>query len=54
MLELPEVLTMTAQLENETTGRKVSSVLPPTIVHKFCWYNGEPETPLNNCNVKMK
>ncbi len=43
MLELPEVLTMASQLQNTVVGKTVSSVLPPTKVHKFCWFSGEPE-----------
>ena len=43
MLELPEVLTMASQLQNAVAGKTVSSVLPPTKEHKFCWFNGEPE-----------
>lgn len=42
MLELPEVLTTASQLKDSTAGRTVSEVLPPTKVHRFCWYNGEP------------
>lgn len=42
MLELPEVLTVSKQLKNHIVGKKISKVLPPSKVHKFCWYNGEP------------
>ena len=42
MLELPEVLALSSQLEQNVTGKIVSHVYPPTKVHKFCWYNGEP------------
>lgn len=41
MLELPEVLTIAQQLKNNIMGKKVKRVLPPSKVHKFCWYNGE-------------
>lgn len=44
MLELPEVLTITEQLRKSVAGKKISRVLPPSKVHKFCWYNGEPES----------
>lgn len=43
MLELPEVLTMSEQLNSHIIGKKVIEVLPPSKQHKFCWYNGEPE-----------
>lgn len=43
MLEFPEVLTIAEQLKESVVGRKVDKVLPPSKVHKFCWYNGEPE-----------
>lgn len=43
MLELPEVLTRASQLQNTVMGKTVSSVQPPTKVHKFCWFSGEPE-----------
>ncbi len=42
MLELPEVLNITSQLQENVAGKSVSHILPPTKEHKFCWYNGEP------------
>lgn len=42
MLELSEVLTVSAQLETALAGKTVSAVLPPTKPHKFCWFNGDP------------
>ena len=42
MLELPEVITLSRQLEENVAGRKVVKVLPPSKEHKFCWYNGDP------------
>jgi len=42
MLELPEVLTVSRQLEKTIVGKKISKVLPPSKVHKFCWYSGDP------------
>lgn len=42
MLELPEVLAIAGQLKNELAGRRVRRVLPPSKIHKFCWYNGDP------------
>lgn len=44
MLELPEVLARTAELRENVIGKTVDKVLPPSKAHKFCWYNGEPET----------
>ncbi len=44
MLELPEVLNMAEQLRKSVAGKKINRVLPPSKVHKFCWYNGEPES----------
>lgn len=42
MMELPEVLTISDQLGKAITGKRVSNVLPPNKVHKFCWYRGDP------------
>ncbi len=42
MLELPEVRVISEQLKNRVVGRRVQRVMPPTKVHKFCWFNGEP------------
>lgn len=44
MLELPEVLARTAELRKNLVGKTVDKVLPPSKAHKFCWYNGEPES----------
>ena len=41
MLELPETITMAAQLEAAMLGKTVSHVLPPTKIHKFCWYQDD-------------
>jgi len=41
VLELPEVLTISDQLRNAIAGKMVSNVLPPSKVHKFCWYQGD-------------
>ena len=43
MLELPEVLNMSSQLNEAVIGKQVKCVLPPSKAHKFCWYNGEPQ-----------
>lgn len=42
MLELPEILTLTSQLKAAAAGKTVRRVLPPTKVHKFCWFSGDP------------
>lgn len=54
MLELPEVLTRSAQLREHVVGKRVEQVLPPSKPHKFCWYQGEPEAydeMLRGCTV---
>jgi len=54
MLELPEVLTMAEQLNNNIKGKKADSVLPPTKEHKFCWFNGDPaayDTRVKKCQI---
>lgn len=43
MLELPEVLNMADKLRETVAGKVICNVLPPTKIHKFCWYNGEPD-----------
>ena len=43
MLELPEVLNISSQLNKAVIGKQVKCVLPPSKAHKFCWYNGEPQ-----------
>ena len=42
MLELPEVLTVSTQLDKNITGKVIDRVYPPTKPHKFCWFNGDP------------
>lgn len=42
MLELPEVLTLAKQLNENVQNRRILKVYPPTKAHKFCWYNGDP------------
>lgn len=42
MLELPEILTLASQLKMAAAGKTVRRVLPPTKVHKFCWFSGDP------------
>lgn len=38
MLELPETITMAAQLRDTVLGRRVEFVLLPTKLHKFCFF----------------
>lgn len=42
MLEFPEVITLSQQLNREAVNQKVEAVLPPTKAHKFCFFNGDP------------
>lgn len=42
MIELPEALTLSKQLDAAVAGRTVEQVLPPTKPHKFCWFDGDP------------
>ncbi len=42
MLELPEVLTLSKQLNEQVAGRTVEAVYPPTKPHKFCFFEPEP------------
>ena len=43
MIELPEALTLSRQLNESVAGKAVTDALPPTKPHKFCWFNGLPE-----------
>lgn len=42
MLELPETLTISKQLNAAVSGKTVAKTYPPSKPHKFCWYNGDP------------
>lgn len=42
MLELPETITISKQIEDNIAGKVIKQVLPPTKEHKFCWYSCEP------------
>ncbi len=42
MLEWPEVVTLSQQLDGAVKGRTVKAVLPPSKPHKFCWFQGDP------------
>ncbi len=41
MLELPEVLAFSKQLNESVKNKMVERVLPPTKPHKFCWFSGD-------------
>lgn len=43
MIELPEAINLAKQINENLRGKKVVRVLPPTKVHKFCWFSEEPE-----------
>ncbi len=43
MLELPETISMAKQLGDSISGKQICRVLPPSKVHKFCWFAGDPE-----------
>jgi len=42
MLELPEVYTLTKQVNEILTGKKITHVFNATKPHKFTFYNGDP------------
>ncbi len=41
MIEIPEGLTLAEQLTGTVSGKRVLHVLPPTKLHKFCWFSGD-------------
>lgn len=43
MIELPEAINLAKQINENLKGKKVVRVLPPTKVHKFCWFSEETE-----------
>ena len=43
MLEFPEVNVISKELNENICGKTVERVMPPTKLHKFCWFNGKPE-----------
>lgn len=43
MLELPETMTISKQIEDNIVGKTIKQVFPPTKEHKFCWYSLEPQ-----------
>lgn len=42
MIELPEAITLAKQINACLVGKTLKAVLPPTKLHKFCWFNGDP------------
>lgn len=42
MLELPEVITLSKQVNNALSGKTITQVFNATKPHKFTFYNGEP------------
>lgn len=42
MIEFPEGLVLSRQLNETVLNKKINKVLPPTKLHKFCWFNGDP------------
>lgn len=42
MIELPEAITLSRQLNKTITEKTVHRVSPPTKPHKFCWFAGDP------------
>ena len=42
MLELPEVITLSKQVNNALSGKTITQVFNATKSHKFTFYNGEP------------
>ena len=43
MLELPETLSLSEKMKAFMPGKIIKKVLPPTNLHKFTWFNGNPE-----------
>jgi formamidopyrimidine-DNA glycosylase len=44
MIEIPEAASLTAQIRNTFTGKKIKEVIAAQSPHKFAWYQGEPES----------
>ncbi len=42
MIEFPEAINLSKQLNQNVAGKTVVRVLPPSKPHKFCWFNGDP------------
>lgn len=44
MIEFPEAITLGGQVAETLSGRVITDVLPPTHLHKFTFFNGDPRT----------
>lgn len=42
MIELPEALNLAKQINEQLKGRTVTDVFPPSYVHKFTFFHGDP------------
>jgi formamidopyrimidine-DNA glycosylase len=42
MLELPEVTTLSRQINEHLTGKTITTVIAASSPHKFAWYYGDP------------
>ncbi len=42
MIELPEAIRLSSEMQKEIAGKTVAHVLPPSKEHKFCWFSGDP------------
>ncbi len=54
MIEFPEAINLSLQINQELKNKKVEKVLPPTSSHKFCFFNGDPleyNQMLSNQNI---
>ena len=54
MIELPEAITLSKQLNETVSGKTVARVLPPTKPHKFCWFHGDAADygdRINGCRI---
>ncbi|MDD5190810.1 MAG: hypothetical protein PHE50_07195 [Dehalococcoidales bacterium] len=43
MIELPEAVTLAAQLNDSVKGKRISRVIAAASPHKFSWFNGDPQ-----------
>ena len=43
MIEIPEALTLSGQINNTIRGKQIVNVIADYTPHKFAWYHGEPQ-----------
>lgn len=43
MIELPEAVAISRQLNELVMGKKVKNVIAASSPHKFAWYHGDPQ-----------